>query len=62
MQVCVDQRRNFVTVFGAVPGDYGQVARKSSRPKSELCSPRFYVKSLEMLSFVTGRFVSLVED
>ena len=60
MQLCVDQRSNFVTVSGTLPGTvYGQVARKSSRPKSELCSPRILVKSPEILSFVARRLFRL---
>ena len=55
MQVCVDQRSNFVTVSGTVPGD----GLRSSRPKSELCSPRCLVKSPEMLSFVARRLFRL---
>ena len=43
---------------------YGQVARKSSRPKlcfpkSELCHPKFLVKSPEMLSHVARNFITL---
>ena len=43
---------------------YGQVARKSSRPKlclpkSELCHPKFLVKSPEMLSHAARNFITL---
>ena len=43
---------------------YGQVARKSPRPKlcfpkSELCHPKFLVKSPEMLSHVARNFITL---
>ena len=43
---------------------YGQVARESSRPKlclpkSELCHPKFLVKSPEMLSHVARNFITL---
>ena len=44
---------------------YGQVARKSSRPKlclleSELRHPKFLVKSPEMLSHVARNFIACV--
>ena len=41
---------------------YGQVARKSPKlcfPKSELCHPKFLVKSPEMLSHVARNFTTL---
>ena len=52
MQLCVDQRSNFVMVSqGTV---YGQVARKSSRPKSELR------RELRLSSKIKERDISLI--
>ena len=34
---------------------------QSSRSKSELCRPKFVVKSPEMLSYVAGSFITLTQ-
>ena len=58
-QASTGHKRGYTTTVYLV---YGQVARKSSRPKlcrpkSESCRPKCFVKSPEMLSYLARNFI-----